>query len=728
MSKNKGNNTSNNNNSSSYLKSLKTDTPATSSSSSSIKSGGKKDNQVDFNQYRNGDGKSSAPLTVEPQKKDKRSSSWAFWGGNDGGKSNDNNNNESNTPKLNSGQITPNASEPSSGVAAEEMALDDKAKANTNTNVTQKESQANASTPLSTSNINNGYNSDNDARSTIRDYQQESWISWGRRLSTGKNLSSESLRNLFMGGGSAVPGATNTGSTESSNVNAENHHDPNNFASQPKSVVTHDESGKPVEMKSGRSQSWVFGWGSSSSKGDNSSNNRTNTILSEDAILFEASKTKPNDKINAMDSSTSLREDSKKASKHHKPHPPNKIVPNFEEVLPLETVLSKMSNYISYSPPKHLQRISKSKVFKRVLIVGVHGFFPTKMLRPLIGEPTGTSIKFTNEAEKAVLAWARKRNMEISIQKIALEKEGRVFDRVDFFYNIMKKWKDEIQLSDFIFFASHSQGTPVSIILLSKLIQNGIIENDKNDKKIGILAMAGISNGPYYGIDQRFFVRAYSTIENDSMLELFEFQNFDSLQSKKYLESLRIVVNNNVKICFVGSIDDQLVPLYSAIASHIEHPNIYRACYIDGSSNTPNFVSEIVSLSLWLKDIGCTDHGIIKEISNALAGPLTGGGHSRIYNEPKVYELAINFILATNDLNLVKAQPVHFNKFDIKLLNTNPYHLPFFLRGMIFETIKNLPSGREKIDMVLKEFDDWNPDSKVLKDLKYRLSAIKAKL
>lgn len=44
----------------------------------------------------------------------------------------------------------------------------------------------------------------------------------------------------------------------------------------------------------------------------------------------------------------------------------------------------------------------------RVLIVGVHGFFPTKMIRPFIGEPTGTSMKFVSEAEQVVLKYFQK--------------------------------------------------------------------------------------------------------------------------------------------------------------------------------------------------------------------------------------------------------------------------------------------------------------------------------
>ncbi|CDK29015.1 unnamed protein product [Kuraishia capsulata CBS 1993] len=447
----------------------------------------------------------------------------------------------------------------------------------------------------------------------------------------------------------------------------------------------------------------------------------SNTIITEDAVLFEPATRK----------AQSVQSEEVSDQKPNL----NKVVPKIEQCLPTESFASSVYNaYQKYYrrmggaayEPLHLSRIRPTTV-KRVLIVGIHGFFPNKLLRPLLGEPTGTSIRFAREAEKAVLKWAKEQNMEVAIQKIALEKEGKVMDRVDFFFELMAKWQNEIKQADFIFVTAHSQGCPVSILLMSKLIEYGFITENQ---RAGILAMAGVNNGPYFGIDQKFFVRAYSTIENESMLELFEFQHFDSLLSRKYVESLRIIINNNVKVLFVGSIDDQLVPLYSAIASHVIHPNIYRAVYIDGTSNTPAFVSRIVSMSCSLMNLGFSDHGVIKEISKFLAGPLTGGGHSRIYNDIQVYDLGLEFFLSTNDLNAQNSnpQPVHFKGFDIKQLGANPFHLPWCMRGLIFEATKRLPSGKEQVDLMFDEFDSWNPESKVLKDMKYRLNGIRISL
>lgn len=419
------------------------------------------------------------------------------------------------------------------------------------------------------------------------------------------------------------------------------------------------------------------------------------------------------------------------------------------------------------------QKTGSLKKIKKILIVGVHGFFPTKMIRPIIGAPKGTSLKFASEAEKAVIRYCLENDLiderethNVSIQKIALEKEGKIFDRVDFFLEILTKWADELNDADFIFIASHSQGCVVSVILFARLIQLGILRHPLQ-KRIGLLGMAGVNNGPFYSMDKTFFMKAYSAIEHDSMLELFELTKFDSAQSMAYKEAMQIIINANVKICFIGSINDQLVPLYSALASHVFHPNIYRACYIDHSSRTPEFIKRLVSVCCQLQNLGFFDNNVIKELSAVLAGPFTGGGHSRIYNDGKVYDLGLKFALDTDDLVIpcgpliqatapakvtdgsydevvrMPATNQIYNKgFNIGKIGTNPFVLPWCLRGLIFNIEKNWPvvppriifdgntpnykSATQELEGLYDLFDKWKPDSKVLKELKFRLNGIRA--
>lgn len=310
-------------------------------------------------------------------------------------------------------------------------------------------------------------------------------------------------------------------------------------------------------------------------------------------------------------------------------------------------------------------------------------------------------------------------------------------DRVNFFFDVMKNWTKELNQADFIYFVAHSQGSPVTMLLLGQLIDNGIIKLENtsffnaedvpvssNKKVISILAMAGINNGPFYGADQTLFVRAYQTIERESLRELFQFQKFDSNLSKQLLRSIRIIIGSGIKITFVGSINDQLVPLYSSTCLFVNHPNIFRATFIDRGSRTPAFITRLLNIAGSLLDLGYDDHGIIKEISSSLAGTLTGGGHSTVYNEAQVYELGIRFALETTDLQA--DVPVEFKPFKLEQLSSNPYHLPWCMRGLLYETNAHLEPA--EVPCLFSEFEEWEPETKQLKDVKYRLNGLKSKL
>lgn len=429
---------------------------------------------------------------------------------------------------------------------------------------------------------------------------------------------------------------------------------------------------------------------------------------------------------------------------------PNIVVPSFD-VLPMQGAWNTMTRFINsrkdrvcshnhqqclyrVDPMPRLRKITNN--FKkpiRVLLVGVHGFFPTKMLRAFIGDPTGTSLKFIAEAEEIVRRYFGEKQVPFEIDRISLEKEGEILDRVGFFFNVMKDFTAEIQEADFIYFVSHSQGCPVTIILLARLIEAGIIklgdsgnENTKQNgnKIISVLGMAGINNGPYYGADQTLIVRAYTKIAKDSMMELFEFQKFDSIQSKELMQSLRIIFAKGIKLTLVASINDQLVPLYSSLCMFTHHPNIFRATFIDRDSRTPAFITRIMKLAGNLLDLGYSDHNVIKEISSSLVGPLTCGGHSSIYNEKQVYELGLRFSLETS--NTSGDIPVDYTPYQPSDLGSNPYHLPWCMRGLLVETKIRLDP--EEINLLCNEYDDWTPDSKKLKDIKYRLNGLKFKI
>jgi hypothetical protein len=195
--------------------------------------------------------------------------------------------------------------------------------------------------------------------------------------------------------------------------------------------------------------------------------------------------------------------------------------------------------HINPSPPR----------IKKAIAIGVHGYFPAPIFQRVLGQPQGTSIRFANAAAAAIKDWAEARGYSPEIEQIALEGEGAIAERVNTLWKLLLNWIDQIKEADFILVACHSQGVPVAIMLVAKLIQFGCV----NATRIGVCAMAGVNMGPFTDYKTRYLGTVAS--------ELFEFGNPKSLVSQMYLAGLDEALRNGVRIFYVGSIDDQLVSL-----------------------------------------------------------------------------------------------------------------------------------------------------------------------
>ncbi|KAJ3252028.1 hypothetical protein HK104_007337, partial [Borealophlyctis nickersoniae] len=295
-------------------------------------------------------------------------------------------------------------------------------------------------------------------------------------------------------------------------------------------------------------------------------------------------------------------------------------------------------------PAGVLERLTKSPhVIKRIVVIGVHGWFPNRVLQRVVGEPTGTSPRFVEKMDQAVRQFFSERyNITLppdAIELMPLEGEGKIERRVEILYKALVEselgWKRKLGEADLVFVAAHSQGTPVSILLLARLIKEGLV--DVTRQKVSVLAMAGISHGPFPALKSSLILKYF---EADHARELFEFNNPDSEISRKYQDAMRQILGSGVRVIAVGSWYDQVVPLYSAVMHGYNHPNIYRGLYIDGADYTPDFLSHLVVYALKLRNAGLSDHDLAIHLSEPLAGNVYGfgtQGHSVIYEELNVY-------------------------------------------------------------------------------------------
>lgn len=373
---------------------------------------------------------------------------------------------------------------------------------------------------------------------------------------------------------------------------------------------------------------------------------------------------------------------------------------------------------------------------RKVAILGIHGWYPRKALRTVIGEPTGTSQKFCDEMDLALKEYLDMHQKILDpedIVKIPLEGEGKVLERVELLYqNLVRNhgWRRAVQDADLVLVATHSQGTPTSILLVARLIEEGLLrvqEDDPTMQRIGILTMAGISHGPFPFLKGNLIVRWF---EAEAAGELFEFMDSESHIARKYRDGLRTVLSSGVRLTCVASLEDQVVPLYSAVMTSIHHPSIVRAVYIDGTSYQNDFLINLIAFSLRLRNMGVDDHGILVHLSEVIAGSLYGEGHSTIYDEREVYMLSIRSLLeppASLTSERARSEPI-LNPFRAKQ-RLNPFYLPWGMRGVADEIMARGDQILIKeLERVKRLYNDWNPVSKAMKEIKFRLEPVRSKL
>lgn len=401
--------------------------------------------------------------------------------------------------------------------------------------------------------------------------------------------------------------------------------------------------------------------------------------------------------------------------------PPNLLLPSLKSTYRMRenpSIMKQITQLLLRTQQPLTNHVFLSKdtpTMKKAVAIGVHGLFPASYLRPMIGQPTGTSIRFANHCAEAIRRWTESNGSgDCEIEKVALEGEGKIADRVDNLWKLLLNWIEHIKNADLIMLACHSQGVPVGIMLLAKLIDMGVVTKSR----IGVCAMAGVSLGPFPDY------KSGMGMWMGSAAELWQFADPESEISKRYEHALKTVVEYGARITYVGSIDDQLVPLQSALYGPASHPYIFRAIFIDGRIHAPDFIAHLVGFALKLRNLGISDHGLIRELSVPLAGSLySGEGHSRLYDDGQVYDLAISHTLETTGASGI---PCEIQKTQ-GLTSSNPYVLPWIMRGLLEEDFVKTELSRETAEL-LRQFDDWAPATKALKDVKYRLEAVRSKL
>lgn len=181
------------------------------------------------------------------------------------------------------------------------------------------------------------------------------------------------------------------------------------------------------------------------------------------------------------------------------------------------------------------------------------------------------------------------------IISIPLDGGGTILTRKRMLSKLLEPHYRTIIEADWVFVATHSQGTPVSFLLLEELLDIGVVTpwgdisssssssssnestNDpsilnykifepnlqRRPQKVGVLTMAGISHGPFPWLKSNFVVKYF---EQEAARELFEFCEHDSTVAQEYLRALSRSLKEGVRVATVGSWFDQVVPVSLGIS------------------------------------------------------------------------------------------------------------------------------------------------------------------
>ncbi|EIN03565.1 hypothetical protein PUNSTDRAFT_93924 [Punctularia strigosozonata HHB-11173 SS5] len=402
---------------------------------------------------------------------------------------------------------------------------------------------------------------------------------------------------------------------------------------------------------------------------------------------------------------------------------------------------------------------------RRVVVLGIHGWFYGGMMRTVLGEPTGTSTKLANMMCQAVEEFEAKHGVKFEkVTKIPLEGEGKIEIRVEKLYKALtenEEWMADLRAADVVFVATHSQGSVVSTHILDRLIRDGHIRTarsvaadrlaaagqsiaaglapgatglESKPQRVCCLALCGIHLGPLRYLSGSSFTKPYiQYFENAAAMELFEFQNTESEVSKSYVNALRNVLDHETKMLYVASLDDQVVPVYSGLFTAASHPLILRAIYIDGDAySSSDFLSNLTVLLIRILNAGLSDSRLLVHLSEATAGSLSGVGHSSAYEELATFTLAVNYLFLTDNgqTQHAKLDLEHFNasteQNDYEARSRSYaalFSIPWALRDLIADERVAQYFSRE-FAQLRDAFDDWRPKTTILRDIKRKLQPI----
>lgn len=390
---------------------------------------------------------------------------------------------------------------------------------------------------------------------------------------------------------------------------------------------------------------------------------------------------------------------------------------------------------------------------RRIVVVGVHGWFPNKWLQRVIGVPKGTSTRLCKNMQAAwdTARLQMQRTIEDDdaqieredIEFIPLEGEGLIGNRVQMHFDqLATQHRELLDSADEVHFLAHSQGSPVTVLLAQRLLHEGILSG----KSIRILALAGIFQGPLPALRSNLYVQY---VEADAARELFELNNPESEQSRNVRHAIEeLLGEHGVRMVVVGSWFDQVVPIYSSCMLAVQHPSIYRMLYVDAEAFQDDFLTCLADCCMRLTNDAFGEsreqrwlaHELLSHLTPYLAGSLlTHNAHSTLYDDPQIYTAALKWF-SPSDEGLYEGPKVSPEILKFPLMQNastaedgtpldHPSYIPWILRGLLSNGQALLPESTHlPLERLQSLYRTWQPTTPALKELRRRLAPLQSRL
>lgn len=405
----------------------------------------------------------------------------------------------------------------------------------------------------------------------------------------------------------------------------------------------------------------------------------------------------------------------------------NFVIPQITSSL----LIKKMTNpIIVFVTSLFRKKKVKTGFGKKISIIGLHGWFPTKMLQTVIGSPRGTSEKLCNMMNDVMKEYLSSISSSTSkIIKMPLEGNGLIGERVDIHYKTLldKNYIEDLKSSDTIIFTVHSQGGPVGVLLAEKLLNLQVINPKK--QKIAFCSLAGVYHGPWENLKENLVIK---WVEADAARELFDLIPSGGKLSKQVDSALTLLLKNKVIICNVGSWMDAVVPIRSSLMLQHQSPLIWRSIYVDSHNWEGDFLNNFISFIILLINLQIHEAlPVMSNMSEGLSGSvMESNSHSTIYDDKRVYKTLLDWIihLDENDIHVSGDEELAIKSTDNGLLDfDNSHWLPWSLHSLLgnqefMKRIKGDPALYSILyDNLPQLWKEWKPEEAKYKLLKKQI-------